>query len=207
MTEILITYFILVLIILIISLITNKTSKKLILIRKILSYFYGLKNEEGNEIIFQNGFFGCGHAVLEMMFLRLKTNNLSEELMNKSKEMLDMLFIQNFLKKNKIRSNGFRFDYSNQLNKYGDKPIILLMKNINEQFNLSVSSFFIFPLYLFIKIIKLFIYKKEFYHWVLLDKMTLEKIYLSDPFFGKISMNRGRFEKLWSKYALIIYTT
>jgi len=37
-----------------------------------------------------------------------------------------------------------------------------------------------------------------------LDELKEKKVYISDPFFGKISMKKKQFNRLWTKYGLVI---
>jgi len=187
--------------------------KKKVWLRRILCFFYGIRNYGVHGIEFQSSAFGCGYASLKMLLRRLNAEKTIECLDNHDPliryNMMNMYFIWQFLEGNGFKSKGYEFTNSEQLkkmiNKNEKKHSLLLMKSYDEFNGFTISFILLFPLSIIKKIFSPFKHlSSPVYHWVFLDELKEKKVYISDPFFGKISMKKKQFNRLWTKYGLVI---
>lgn len=123
--------------------------------------------------------------------------------------MMNMYFIWQFINNNGFKSKGYEFtnieQLKNTINKNEKKHSLLLMKSYDEFNGFTISFVLLFPLLIIKRIFSPFgLLSNPIYHWVLLDEIKENKFYISDPLFGRIFMKKKKFNRLWTKYGLVI---
>ncbi len=120
---------------------------------------------------------------------------------------LDMLTMSTIIKNRGLSAVGYEFINSSQLIDFLSKDTgssaILLTKSNYTLRGFSIASILYFP---FLPVMKIFdpILENINRHWILLDAINEQGIMILDPFFGRIFISKNRFEKLWSRYGLIV---
>jgi ABC-type bacteriocin/lantibiotic exporter with double-glycine peptidase domain len=120
-----------------------------------------------------------------------------------------MYFIWQFINNNGFTSKGYEFtnieQLKNTINKNEKKHSLLLMKGYDEFNGFTISFVLLLPFLIIKRIFSPFgLLSNPIYHWVLLDEIKENKFYISDPFLGRVFMKKKKFNRLWTKYGLVI---
>jgi predicted double-glycine peptidase len=189
------------------------SSEKRVLLRKSITILLGLKYLGDREIEFQIGAFGCGVSCVKMLFKKIYNAKAIDAFGDKDliakHPMMSMFDICLFINNNGLKSKGFEFFAIDQLKKrlnVGSKKYsLLLMNNIDAYSGVTISFLLLFPLFLLKEGLSLLgLSPRQIYHWVLLDELGDRGVTLSDPLLGRVFVRNTRFERMWTKSAVVV---
>ncbi len=186
---------------------------KHLIARKIVGTLLGMKYLGAKDIEFQSGVYDCGVAAVKMLFKKIHYSGAMATFNDRDRRsghtMMRMSDICLFLKNNGFASKGYEFINKDQLkatlNEGGKKYSLLLMKSVDAYSGLTPSFILLFPFILVKRaLFSVKLIRGEIFHWVLLDELDGKGVTYCDPLFGRVLVKRSRFERMWTKYGVVV---
>lgn len=180
---------------LLISMLAYFFKKNDFIIRRIMKIGLGLGKENDDGIQMQVKHFDCGKAVLSQILMDFELFHADLSLPEPS-SMKDIV---------EVASKHGCLAYG-----YSEATLTLIEESIKRNGKVMTllkiyypfEGWWVKPTKLMLKVL---CGKEDLYHWVMIEKIHEEYIYIIDPYFGKIKLSRYSFEDCWTKKVIFIY--
>lgn len=176
--------------------------------RRVVSIASGARWHGSQDVVFQDGPFGCALAVLQMLLASRRVEGIVQPADGTTCQIppLTMADMSALLMQCGISAKGYQFSSASQMSRFlaenPDNSVLLLLRDSGSR--LSLHGLLTLPTQAAHYLAALFGKKRAtIYHWVLLDAVCGNEVVVRDPFLGKIGWRPKRFHRLWTGFGLV----
>ena len=177
-------------------------------LRRVLCTIVGARWRGDQDVVLQNGLFGCGTAALSMLYRRLGKDECRVDIESRLPSFMPvtMLDMCRALRETGLEATGYEFVGAGDLTAFLEQrprnEALLLLRQYGA--GSVVSNALLLPFVILIRIFRMLgVSERPMLHWVLLDRTGADFDVL-DPFLGRVRWNAKRFSKNWTGFAIVV---